>query len=231
MKRTLVMALLAFMAVAQMNAQTEKQNPKQAIKEHNSAIKAISKEKASKDAKKAEKQYRKQGWMTMASDKPMDVQISEDYVRASEVIKDADGNTVTRWIIHPAMATQGSYNAAIAQARLACQTEIAAQLETRIAGALEQKMSGTQAGADKAETLDKFHQRFKAIVDGCLTNMKRGLCIHRRTPNGNYEVQVTYAYDKKELAARLARQAQRELEMEGDQDLNAIVNDVIDNWE
>lgn len=225
------MALLAFLAVAQMNAQTDKKDRKQAVKEHNAALKTLGKENSSKDARKAEKQYRKEGWMTMASDKPMDVQISEDYVRAADLMKDADGNMVPRWIIHPAMATQGSYNAAIAQARLACQTEIAAQLETRIAGALEQKMSGTQEESDKAVTLDKFHQRFKAIVDGCLTNMKRGLCIYRRTPNGNYEVQVTYAYDKKELAARLARQAQRELEMEGDQDLSGIVNGVIDNWE
>lgn len=231
MKRIMMMVLAVFMAMAQMNAQTAVQMRKQAAKEHNAAVKAYRKEKASSDANKAAKRLAKQGWETMASDKPMNLQITEDRILASEMMEDETGESVTRWIMHTSRATQGSYNAAIAQARLACQAEIAARIETRLAGALEEKLSGNQKGVDVAETLDKFHQRFKAIVDGCLTDMKRGLCIHRTTANGNYEVEVTYAYDKKVLAARLARQAQNQLEMEGDADLNGAVNDVISAWE
>lgn len=43
----------------------------------------------------------------------------------------------------------------------------------------------------------------------------------------NYEVQVQVAFDKKELAARLKRNIQKELEQEGDEDLNDIVDYVL----
>ena len=207
------------LAMAQVKAQTNTEIRKMATKEHNEAVKLYSKEKASKDAAKRAKQLRKKGWETMASDKPMDMQITDDRLLASETMKDKS------------RATQGTYNAAIAQARLSCQAEIASLLETKLAGALEQKLSSNQTGADVAETVDKFHQRFKGIVDGCLTDMKRGLCMYRTTENGNYEVEVTYAYDKKVLAARLAKQAQKQMEMEGDEDLNGVVNDIVNSWE
>ena len=231
MKKTLMMVLLAFAAMTHANAQDVNQLRKQAAKDHNVAVKALDKEKSTKDAKKMMKQLQKEGWQTMASDKPMDMQIVDDRIMASEVVQNADGSTVNRWLMHTSMATQGSYNAAIAQARLACQTEIAAKIETRLFGALEQKISGEQESADKATTLDKFHQRFKAIVDGCLTNMKRGLTMYRRTANDNYEVQVTYAYDRKELAARLLKQAQQELEMQGDKDLKDVMDKIFDEME
>lgn len=219
------------MAMAQTNAQTVTQMRKQATKEHNAAVKASQKEKASSDANKTAKRLKKQGWETMASDKPMNMQITNDRLLASEMMESESGESVSRWIMHTSRATQGSYNAAIAQARLSCQAEIAALIETRLAGALEQKLSGNQKGIDVTETLDKFHQRFKAIVDGCLTEMKRGLCIHRTTANGNYEVEVTYAYDKKVLTARLAKQAQKQLEMEGDAEVMGSVDETIANWE
>lgn len=227
----MMMVLAAFMAMAQTNAQTVTQMRKQATKEHNAAVKASQKEKASSDANKTAKRLKKQGWETMASDKPMNMQITNDRLLASEMMESESGESVSRWIMHTSRATQGSYNAAIAQARLSCQAEIAALIETRLAGALEQKLSGNQKGIDVTETLDKFHQRFKAIVDGCLTEMKRGLCIHRTTANGNYEVEVTYAYDKKVLTARLAKQAQKQLEMEGDAEVMGSVDETIANWE
>ena len=231
MRRILIAVSMLALAMAQVKAQTNTEMRKMATKEHNEAVKLYSKEKASKDAAKRAKQLRKKGWETMASDKPMDMQITDDRLLASETMKDKNGEDVSRWIIHTSRATQGTYNAAIAQARLSCQAEIASLLETKLAGALEQKLSGNQTGADVAETVDKFHQRFKGIVDGCLTDMKRGLCMYRTTENGNYEVEVTYAYDKKVLAARLAKQAQKQMEMEGDEDLNGVVNDIVNSWE
>lgn len=230
MKRTLVLALLAFVAVAQMNAQTANKNPKQALKEHNAAVKAVDKEKAAKAAQKEEKKKRKEGWSTMTSDKPMGIQITEEYVQASEVITDVDGNTRDRWIKHTAMATQGTYNAAVAQARLACQAEIATQLKSFIAGIGEGDMTAAQESADKAVGAEKFEQHFKTLVDACLKNMKRGLCIYRRTPNGNFEVEVTYAIDMKETVSRMARQAQQDLEDEDDPETKKRLGKFIEQW-
>ena len=80
------------LAMAQVKAQTNTEMRKMATKEHNEAVKLYSKEKASKDAAKRAKQLRKKGWETMASDKPMDMQITDDRLLASETMKDkADG--------------------------------------------------------------------------------------------------------------------------------------------
>ena len=54
-----------------------------------------------------------------------------------------------------------------------------------------------------------------------------GLNICRVLPNKTYEVQVTLSCDKKQVAEQLARELQRQLEMEGDEELNSIVDQAL----
>ena len=137
------------------------------------------------------------------------------------------GSPVKRYIIRSAQAVSGTYNTGMAAARNNAQVELATMLQTRIAAAMESKLDNSQTSSITANTVEKFHERAKSIVDACLTNTNIVLSIYRVTAQNNYEVQVQVCYDKKELAARIKRAMQKELEKEGDEDLNHIVDGVL----
>lgn len=183
--------------------------------------------KPSKDARTQEKTLKKQGWQVPAGSKTIAKQITETQLLGEELMADETGNPVKRYIIRSAQTVSGSYNAGVAAARANAQIELAAMLETKVAAAMETKIDNQQTSAITANTVDKFHERAKSIIDACLTNTNTVLSIYRITPQNNYEVQVQVAFDKKELVARLKRNIQKELEKEGDEDLNDIVDSVL----
>lgn len=183
--------------------------------------------KPSKDARKQEKLLVKQGWLVPAGGKTIGKQITEAQLLGEELMADETGNPTKRYIIRSAQAVSGSFNTGVATARANAQVELAAMLETRVAAAMETKLDNQQNSAITVHTIEKFHERAKAIIDACLTNTNTVLSIYRLTPQNNYEVQVQVAFDKKELTSRLKRKIQQELEQEGDEDLNDIVDSVL----
>lgn len=221
---------LAIVATTQIKAQSQSELRKIAAKERKEAVKDLNNEKSTKDARKQAKLLKKAGWKVMVSDKSLEAQITDDQLKSGELMLDYNGEPMIRYIKHEASAIQGTYNAAIAQARMASQTEIATQIETRIAGAMEQIIDGDQSSTINSTTVEKFHQRFKAIADACLTSISKGSTVYRELPNHNYEVRATYFFDKKELAAQLKKRMQRILEMEGNGDLNGLVDNMISRW-
>ena len=88
------------------------------------------------------------------------------------------------------------------------------------------KLDNEQQNAENAVSVEKFNQRIKSLVHETLTNSIPVLTIYRVLDNKNFEVQVRIAFDKKEVAAKVKRNMQKELEMEGDQ-LNEIVDQAI----
>lgn len=183
--------------------------------------------KPTKDARKQEKQLKKQGWQVPAGAKTIGKQVTEVQLLGEELMPDNMGNPVKRYIIRSAQAVAGTYNAGVAAARANAQVELAAMLQTKVAAALETKLDNHQTSAITAQTVDKFHERAKAIIDACLTNTKMVLSIYRVTRQNNFEVQVQIAYDKKEISSRLKQKIHQELEKEGDEELNGIVDSVM----
>lgn len=228
MKKIIIMVLMAMMTSTAVFAQSAVEMAK-AQREINEMNMKLLNAKPTKDAKRLAKQRAKEGWKVMGSGRSMESQISADQLIAVEVMADDSGNPMRRFIQHSASAVAGTQNAAFATARAACQTEIAAMIETYVAGAMEQKIDNAQSSAINAVTVDKFHQRAKSIIDACLRNMQPGLNIYRVLPNNNYEAMVTISFDKKQVALALKQQLQKELEIEGDQDLNDLVNGVLIN--
>lgn len=226
MKKVIIMMVIAIatssMAFAQSAAELAKQQ-----KELNEINMKLLNAKPSKDAKKQDKQLVKQGWMVPAGGKTIAKQITEAQLLGEELMADETGNPVKRYIIRSAQSVSGTFNAGVATARANAQVEVAAMLETKIAAAMETKLDNQQTSAITTHTVEKFHERAKAIVDASLTNTNTVLSIYRLTPQNNYEVQVQIAFDKKELSARLKRNIQKELEKEGDDDLNDIVDSVL----
>lgn len=228
MKKIIIMVLMAMVASTAVFAQSSIDMAK-AQQELNQINMKLLNAKPSKDAKKLAKQRAKDGWKVMGSGRSMESQITSDQLLEIEVMADDNGNPTRRFIVHSASAVAGTQNAAYAAARAACQTEIAAMIETYVAGAMQQKIDNAQSSAINAITVDKFHERSKSIIDACLRNMQPGLNIYRVLANNNYESMVTISYDKKQVALALKQQLQKELELEGDQELNDLVNGVLIN--
>lgn len=226
MKKMIIMMAMAIASSTVVFAQSAAELAKQQ-QELNAINMKLLNSKPSKDARKQEKQLVKQGWLVPAGGKTIGKQITESQLLGEELMADETGNPVKRYIIRSAQAVSGSFNTGVAAARANAQVELAAMLETKVAAAMETKLDNQQTTAITVHTVEKFHERAKSIIDACLTNTNTILSIYRLTPQNNYEVQVQIAFDKKELSSRLKRRIQQELEKEGDEDLNDIVDGVL----
>ncbi len=183
-------------------------------------------QKPTKEAKKQAKEFVKDGWKVPAGDRSIEQQLTESQLYGAELMADENGAPTKRYIQQTAIVTSGTYNAGYAAARANAQVELAALLKTEIVAAMQSKIDNAQTSGINATTVDKFNERTKAIVDQALTNAIPFMKIYRRLPNNNFEVQVRIAFDKKELAARLKRNMQKELEEEGDE-LNDLVDEIL----
>ena len=84
------------------------------------------------------------------------------------------------------------------------------------------------------QTSGSYNAGYAAARTAAMTELasllKTGIVsAFRQKLDNNYQVQVRLAFDKKELAARLKRNMQKELEKEGDEELNGIVDEVLSN--
>lgn len=232
MNRLLVSIVMGAMLATGASAQNAaSQNAVSLAKEQqelNNVLRKTLNAKPTKEAKQQAKQLKKQGWIVPAGERSLEQQWTESQLLAAELTADDNGAPTRRFIQHTGFATAGTYNAAYAAARSNAQVEIASMLETKIAAAMQGKLDNAQRDAVNATTVDKYNQRVKAIVDESLNNSIPVLTIYRVLPNNNFELQVRLAFDKKEVAARLKRDLQKELEAEGDE-LNVIVDSVLNN--
>ena len=214
-----LMAMAMFLTAS--FAQTSAELAKRQMKLNEQNMKMLN-AKPSKAAKKQAKQLKADGWTVPAGSTDIEHQLTKSQLYSEELTVDDGGNTIKRFLVQSGMQTAGSYNAAYAAARMAAQTELAAMLKTELVSAMQQKLDNEQTESLSAVTVDKFNERSRAIVDQTLTSAIPVLAIYRRLPNKMFEVQVALAFDRKELAARIKRNMQKELEKEGDALLDVV---------
>ena len=217
----LTVAMVATLTFAQSAAELAKQQA-----ELNAIHMKMLNAKPTKDAKKQAKELKKEGWTVPAGEKSIEQQITQSQFYSAELMTDENGGATKRFIMQTAVQTAGSYNAGYAAARANAQTELAAMLKTEIVAAMQTKLDNAQSSDINAVTVDKFNERARSIVDATLTNSIPTLVVYRRIQNHNFEVQVRIAFDKKELAARLKRNMQKQLETEGDI-LDVLVEEIL----
>lgn len=138
------------------------------------------------------------------------------------------GAVVNRFIQHTAIQTAKNYNAAYAAARTNALVELASNIKTQLVTKAKQELANSQNSSSEAESLDQFTQKTDLIVDQTLTNSIPLIAIFRRLPNGNFEVQVRLAFDKKEIQYRMRQGIQRELKEKG-KVLDTAVDKVVSN--
>jgi len=184
--------------------------------------------KPTKAAKKQAKELQKAGWTVPAGEKSIEQQVTMSQLYGEELMATEDGSTTKRFLMHTAMQISGTYNVGYAAARANALAEVASMIKTQLVTSISVKQGNSQTSAIEATTVDKFNQKVDAIVDQTMTNGIPMLSIYRRLPNGNFEVQVRLAFDKKEILSRMKKGMQKELEQEGDA-LISVAQDVINN--
>lgn len=217
------------MAVVATNAQSAKELAKEQLELNKVNAKLLKSIKPNAQTKKDVKRLKKEGWMVQAGAKAMEIQFTEAQNMETTLMKDEAGNTVSQYIMQPGTAVGGTYTAAYNQALMSAQQSISQLIETKIAAAMQSKVDNEQTSAITTVTVDKFHQRAKAVSQATLTRAQTVVTIYRVLPNHNYEVQLRLAYDKQEFAAQLKRKLQKELEAEGDE-LNAVVDEALSDF-
>lgn len=228
MKKTIIMLVVALMSSMTISAQSAVDLAREQRKLNEINAKMLN-EKPTKDAKKQARQLKKDGWLVPAGEKAIEKQVTESQLLGEELMVDELGSPTRRYIQHTASQVAGTYNVGYAAARNDAIVELAANLKTQVAAAMQAKLDNNQTTSINTVTVDKFNERAKAIVDASLTNTRAVVALYRYLPNNNYEVQVRIAYDKKEVAASMKRKMQQELEMEGDE-LNELVDEVLKNY-
>lgn len=231
MKKIIIMMIMAIIAGTTVNAQSIAEMAKQR-KSDNKAIVGMKKsEKPNSEAKKRAKQLTKEGYKPVGSGAPLQYQIMEDLIMHSTPMEDEDGDVCLRYIESSTDAVAGDMSTASAMARNACQEEVGSLLETKITAAMEHAMDNSQLSAFNAESVNKFHERSRAIMSATLTNGKMGMKAYRVLKNGKVQVQQTVFYDKKDILKNLAKNIAKELEMEGNNEINGIVKSAISEIE
>lgn len=227
MKKIISIVVMAMMFVAGAQAQSAIDMNRQQ-NELNGILRKTLNAKPTKEAKKEAKQLMKQGWSVPAGERSIEQQITESLLLGAEVMADENGAPTRRFIQHTAVTVAGTYNAAYATGRANAQAEIANMLATEIAAAMKGKLDNSQQNTITATSVDKYNQRIRSIVHESLTNSIPVLSMYRTLPNNNVEVQVRIAFDKKEVTARLKRNLQKELEVEGDE-LDGMLGGAMNN--
>lgn len=227
MKKIISIVVMAMMFVAGVQAQSAIDMNRQQ-NELNGILRKTLNAKPTKEAKKEAKQLMKQGWSVPAGERSIEQQITESLLLGAEVMADENGAPTRRFIQHTAVTVAGTYNAAYATGRANAQAEIANMLATEIAAAMKGKLDNAQQNTITATSVDKYNQRIRSIVHESLTNSIPVLSMYRTLPNNNVEVQVRIAFDKKEVTARIKRNLQKELEVDGDE-LDGMIGGAMNN--
>lgn len=184
--------------------------------------------KPTKAAKQQAKELKKEGWTVPAGEPSIEQQITKSQLYREELMAMDDGSATKRYFMHTAIHTSGTYNVGYAAARTNALTEVASMIKTQLVSSIKSKIDNSQTSSINATSVEKFSQKIDAIVDETLTNGTPMLAIYRRLQNGSMEVQVSFAFDKKDIMARMKKNMQKELEKEGEE-MFKVAQDVINN--
>ena len=158
------------------------------------------KKKAIEAARKEAKGLKKQGYMTLLGQLPLDKQLENSWQASYEL----DVQGYPYYIMSTQKATAANYTAAQLQAMNAAKTDIAGQIETRINQVIETKVTSNEFARNQANSLTSFVATSKNIISNTLGRVIKLVEIYREPKRTKVvEVQVTLAYNA-EIATKEA---------------------------
>ena len=196
-------AVMMMIAAVDASAQVASKQQRKQIQKHEKVLNKSMKKKAIKAARKEAKSLKKQGYLTLLGQLPLDKQLENSWQAAYEL----DVQGYPYYIMSTQKATAGNYTAAQMQAMNAAKTDIAGQIETKINQVIETKVTSSEMSRNEANSLTSFVATSKNIISTTLGRVIKLVEIYREPKRSKMvEVQVTLGYSA-EIATKEALNA------------------------
>ena len=187
MKKILICAIALFCLTTSTTAQTAKEVQKQR-KEIYKMSKEELNQKATKDARKAAKEYKKEGWKAAPGALPLEKQLDRLYLMRMEV----DADMYPKYLTGEAMSIAESYDAAKIQAMELARLNLAGQLQSEVTALVENSVGNQQMSREEAASITQTIMESKALFSQNLGRVLYPFALHLAASVGG-EVDVRLA--------------------------------------
>lgn len=211
MKKFFSIAAATLLVCSMSFAQSEVRQTIRERKLLNKQARAEMTEKASKDAIKMAKTYKKQGWIVAPGQLPLERQLDKSYQMQYEF----EDDQLPKYVLGDAKAVGESYDAAKMLAVNNAKMDIAAAIEMEVTSLTESTLANKEISSNDASSINEAIRAGKNLVANKLGRTFTVVQCYRNLPGHKIEVNVTLAYSAK-LALAAAKDVVREqLEAKG----------------
>ena len=209
MKKLKILAVLLLLCGA-----ASAQSAKDIAKERHEIAKLSKSElnaKATKAARKASKDAKKDGWIVAPGALPLEKQFDRAYGMQYEY----DENAFPKYMMGEAMSIGENYDAAKMQALELAKQNLAGQIQTEVTALIENTVANKQLAAEQAASITETVMASKNLISQRIGRVIPVVECYRDKKNKNKEVRLMIAYNSK-MAMEAAKETVREqLEQKG----------------
>ncbi|MEG1621819.1 MAG: hypothetical protein RR330_00450 [Alistipes sp.] len=211
MKKLFVFALALCIGASCAYAQTQKE-----ISKERKEIAKLSKNelnsRTGKAARKAAKEYVKEGWIVAPGALPLEKQLD----RAFNMQYEYDEAAFPKYLMGEAMSIGENYDGGKMQALELAKQNLAGQIQTEVTALIENTVANKQLTQEQAATITETVMASKNLISQSIGRVVPVVECYRVKSNKNKEVRVQIAYNSK-MALEAAKNAVRDqLEKKGE---------------
>lgn len=168
--------------------------------------------KASKDAAKMAKQYKKEGWVVAPGQLPLERQLD----RSFQLMIELDENGYQKYVSGEGQSISNNYDAAKMQALEMAKMQMVSKVQSQISTIVDNTVSNAQLSREQAESVTETVAASKTLISQNIGRVMTVVEVYRDKPRKSKEVRVVIFYNA-EMALQSAKKAIRsELEKKGD---------------
>ena len=167
--------------------------------------------KASNDAAKMAKQYKKDGWIVAPGQLPLERQLDRAFMLRTEI--DANGYDV--YVDGQAQSVGATYDAAKMQALELAKMQLANKLQTQITTIIDNTVANSQLAREQADSITKTVAASKSLISQNIGRVLTVVECYRELPRKNKEVLVQIFYNREKAMQTAAKTIREELAKEG----------------
>ena len=210
--KKLLLSVLVFglFAAAPMEAQLTKDQQKQRKEQVSQQRKALN-SKASKDARKEAKKFKKEGWQTTPGTLTLEKQLD----RSMMMQMDVDQSGYPLYVMGEAMSIGENYDAAKMQALELAKQNLAGQIQTEITALVENTVANKQLAEEEAASISETVLASKNLISQSIGRVIPVVELYRDLPNKNKEVLVRIAYNHNMAMEAAKKIIRKDLEEKG----------------
>lgn len=210
--KKLLLSVLVFglFVAAPMEAQLTKDQQKQRKEQVSQQRKALN-SKASKDARKEAKKFKKEGWQTTPGALTLEKQLD----RSMMMQMDVDQSGYPLYVMGEAMSIGENYDAAKMQALELAKQNLAGQIQTEITALVENTVANKQLAEEEAASISETVLASKNLISQSIGRVIPVVELYRDLPNKNKEVLVRIAYNHNMAMEAAKKIIRKDLEEKG----------------